>query len=236
MIIRNAFLGMYFVFCLAVSAFAQKTTELTADEFAKNIQSEKNPQVIDVRTQGEFRKGYIEGAMNYDISSKDFKSHVSSLDKSRPVYVYCLSGGRSAKAAAYLRRSGFENVYELKSGMMAWNGARKPVVKFEAGVDGMSVEEFRNKVQANNLVLVDFYAKWCAPCKQMSPYLESLKKEYNGRMTLLKIDADANKVLVDGLSVQALPKMYLYKDGKEVWSHMGYLSKQQIEQKIKENL
>jgi thioredoxin 1 len=189
-----------------------------------------------VRTQGEFRKGFIEGAMNYDINSRDFKSHVSALDKSKPVFVYCLTGGRSAKAAAYLRRTGFKEVYELKGGMMAWNGAKQPVVKLEESAAGMSVDTFRQKIEAENLVLVDFHAKWCAPCKQMAPYLNALQQEYGGQMTLLKIDADANRALVDELAVQALPTLYLYKDGKEVWSHIGYLTKEQIEQKLKAHL
>lgn len=234
--IRRLFLCLFFILNIASVACAQKGSELSPDEFLKILDSENTPQLLDVRTQGEFRKGYIEGAMNYDINSRDFKSHVGSLDKSKPVFVYCLSGGRSAKAAAYMRRSGFKEVYELKGGMMAWNGTKKPVVKLEDSSAGMTVDSFRKSVEGDNLVLVDFYAKWCAPCKRMAPYFETLKHEYEGRMTLLKVDADANSILVDELSVHALPTMYLYKDGKQVWSHTGYLTKEKIEQKIKENL
>lgn len=231
---------LVFGLCLLLSAAsvtrAQNDAELSADEFSKSMTSAEEPQILDVRTQGEFRKGFIDGAVNMDINSGNFKSHVGTLDKSKPVFVYCLSGGRSKKAASYLRRSGFKEVYELKGGMMAWNGAKKPVIKLEESAEGMSVETFRAKTEGGDLVLVDFYAKWCAPCRQMAPDLETLKREYDGRMTLLKIDADANRILVDELAVQALPTLYLYKDGKQVWSHTGYLTREQIEQKVKDNL
>ena len=214
----------------------QNGIELPVDEFSARVTSEKEPQILDVRTQGEFRKGFIAGAVNSDINSGNFKSHVSTLDKSKPVFVYCLSGGRSKKAAAYLRRSGFGEVYELKGGMMAWNGAKKPVIKLEESAEGMSVDTFRSKIETGNLILVDFYARWCAPCRKMAPSLEALKQEYSGRMTLLKIDADANRILVDELAVQVLPTLYLYKDGKKVWTHTGYLTREEIEQKVKDNL
>lgn len=233
---RQVFFCLFWFLNLASVALAQKDAKLSVEAFSKSVESDDSPQILDVRTQDEFRKGYIAGAMNYDINSKDFKSHVGSLDKSRPVFVYCLSGGRSAKAAAHLRRTGFKEVYELNGGMMAWNGAKKPVVKLEETPAGMTPDTFREKLQDDKLVLVDFYAKWCAPCKQMAPYLDALKEEYDGSMTLLKIDADANKLLINELAVHVLPTLYLYKDGKEIWTHTGYLTKDQIERKIKDNL
>lgn len=236
MITRQVLFFLFLFLNLASVALAQKDAELSVEEFFESIESENSRQILDVRTQDEFRKGYIAGAINYDINSKDFKSHIGSLDKSRPVFVYCLSGGRSAKAAAHLRRTGFKEVYELKGGMMAWNRAKKPVVKLAETSTGITPDAFREKLQNDKLVLVDFYAKWCAPCKQMAPYLEALKEEYDGSMTLLKIDADANKLLIDELSVHVLPTLYLYKDGKEIWTHTGYITKDKIEQKIKEHL
>lgn len=233
---RQVFFCLFWFLNLASVALAQKDAKLSVEAFSKSVESDDTPQILDVRTQDEFRKGYIAGAMNYDINSKDFKSHVGSLDKSRPVFVYCLSGGRSAKAAAHLRRTGFKEVYELNGGMMAWNGAKKPVVKLEETPAGMTPDTFREKLQDDKLVLVDFYAKWCAPCKQMAPYLDALKEEYDGSMTLLKIDADANKLLINELAVHVLPTLYLYKNGKEIWTHTGYLTKDQIERKIKDNL
>lgn len=234
MMLRKVFLVVFLFVGVASIAAAQSDAELSVDEFERGI-SAQNVQLLDVRTQGEFRKGYVEGAMHSDINGKEFKTQVSALDKSKPVFVYCLSGGRSKKAAAYLRKSGYE-VYELQGGMMAWNGAKKPVVKLEASPEGMAIDTFRNKVGANGLVLVDFYARWCAPCKQMAPWLDELSKKYEGKMALMKIDIDDNRLLADELSVNALPTIHLYKDGKEVWTHVGSLTKAQIEQKLKENL
>jgi thioredoxin 1 len=101
---------------------------------------------------------------------------------------------------------------------------------------GMTVHSFNTEVSKDKLVLVDFYAKWCGPCKKMAPDLKALDEQYADKLTLVKIDADANGILVNELNVEALPTLQLYKDGVKVWSHTGYLEKKDIEKKIKEQL
>lgn len=76
--------------------------------------------LIDVRTPNEFKQGHIEGAKNLDYFNKGFKTELEKLDKSIPVYVYCRSGGRSAKAMQIMKDLGFESVYNLKGGYLSW--------------------------------------------------------------------------------------------------------------------
>ncbi|MBR5844998.1 MAG: rhodanese-like domain-containing protein [Rikenellaceae bacterium] len=81
-------------------------------------------QLVDVRTPAEFAAGHIPEAVNIDVRGEDFESQVqSTLDKERPVAVYCRSGARSKTAARALTEKGFR-VYELNNGFMNWKGAR----------------------------------------------------------------------------------------------------------------
>lgn len=223
-----------FIFGLIAGACSQSTESLNVDEFEKKITSGENVQLLDVRTPGEYAKFHIDGAQNIDYNAPDFKEKVKTLDKNRPVLVYCLSGGRSTKAASYLRKQGYKT-FQLEGGMLQWNEKKKPVVGTGAS-QGMSSPHFNHVVTNDKLVLVDFYAKWCAPCKVMAPDLEALKVQYADKLVLLKVDADTNSFVVDSLKIQALPTLQLYKNGVQVWNHTGLLSKTEIEKSILEKL
>ena len=78
-------------------------------------------QIVDARTPQEFRDGHIPRAVNLDINSTDFINQIGSLDKTRPVAVYCRSGRRSKIAAEKLVSNGFD-VTELDGGIITWEG------------------------------------------------------------------------------------------------------------------
>lgn len=235
--IRNGIL--FFITLLActdtVRGQAIVIEKLSPDAFHHKLQQTPDAQVVDVRTPEEFKKNHIKGALNININADAFEAQVAALDKSKPVMVYCLSGGRSAKAVAYMRRQGFSTVYELQGGMMQWTAADRPTETSGRKAAGMSVEEFNKKVNSGKLVLVDFYAKWCAPCKKMAPELAALASQYASQLTLLKINADEHAVLVDALSVDALPTLLLFREGKQVWLKTGFTEKSEVEKNIKAN-
>ena len=93
---------------------------ISKDRFAELLSSTSNPQLIDVRTLDECGAGQIEGALNIDFYNDDFSSQLTVLDKSRPVFVYCKSGGRSGKTYKMLKDMGVEKVYDLKGGYDGW--------------------------------------------------------------------------------------------------------------------
>lgn len=94
---------------------------LNKTQFAQAIK-DQDVVLIDVRTPEEFAQGAIEGATNIDyFSQQTFIKKISSLDKNKPVYLYCRSGNRSMKAARQLVSLGFEKVYDLAGGYMAWS-------------------------------------------------------------------------------------------------------------------
>lgn len=91
--------------------------------------AQPNVQLVDVRTPEEFSEGHLENAINIDVTADDFDAKVASLDKEKPVMVYCKSGGRSAKASARLKELGFKTITDLEGGITNWKSEEKPTVK-----------------------------------------------------------------------------------------------------------
>ena len=101
-------------------------TNLSATEFANKMKELPNASILDVRTPDEFSKGHLANALNYDWNGNEFENQITPLDKSKPVFVYCLRGNRSSSAASKMRSNGFTTVYELDGGIMTWRGANLP--------------------------------------------------------------------------------------------------------------
>lgn len=78
-------------------------------------------QLIDVRTPAEFKEGHLKSSKNLDVKNANFMTQMQTLDKSKPVYVYCRSGKRSNQAASKLEAAGFTKVYDLDGGYLAWS-------------------------------------------------------------------------------------------------------------------
>lgn len=93
---------------------------LSVSEF-KSVIADKNVQLVDVRTPGEYAQGHIQGAANINVNAGDFGSLASKLDKNKPVAVYCRSGVRSQTAAGILKELGFKKIYDLQGGFNAWS-------------------------------------------------------------------------------------------------------------------
>jgi phage shock protein E len=122
--------AMVSVFALfSGQAAAQTKSVLPVNEYEKAVQV-KGVQLLDVRRPDEYREGHIKGSVNADWFNKEqFAPVTNKLDKSKTVYVYCLSGVRSDKAAAWLVKQGFTKVVNLQGGIAAWKEADKPLEK-----------------------------------------------------------------------------------------------------------
>jgi thioredoxin len=204
---------------------------LDAKTFSEKLKATTNGVLLDVRTEEEFAKEYIEGALLADWNSDDFQRRIDAIDKNAPVFVYCLSGGRSSSAAAAMRKQGFKEVYELQGGILKWKSAGLPVVSGKVSTNGgMSSDEYKNLVSGGN-VLVDFSAEWCAPCRKMKPYLEELAKE-NPSLKIVTIDVDQNPNIAAELGVDALPTLKYYSNNELKFSNVGLLSKEELKAKM----
>lgn len=81
-------------------------------------------------------------------------------------------------------------------------------------------------------VLLDCWAPWCGPCRMIAPVLEQLAKEYAGRVKIAKLNVDENRVTASQYSIQSIPTMLLFKNGKELNRLVGALSKDEIERQL----
>lgn len=217
-------------FCIALVACAQQP-DLDANAFQQKI-AEKGIQLLDVRTIGEYNSGYIKNALQADWNNQaQFNDRTQYLDKTKPVYVYCASGGRSGAAVAALRAKGF-NAINLAGGMTAWKRAGKPV-------EGLSTEgkistaDYTALTKQSDIVLIDFGAQWCPPCKKMEPTIAALKAKKIA--TVNYVDGGVNTDLMPVANVEAFPTFILYKKGKEVWRKQGIVSLEEFEKVIKGN-
>lgn len=100
---------------------AKHIGKINQTEFAAKLKATPNAQLIDVRKPKEFTAGKLEGAVNLNYYDKDFSEQIAKLDKDRPVFVYCKSGGRSGKSTKMMAKMGFKEVYDLAEGYDGWN-------------------------------------------------------------------------------------------------------------------
>jgi thioredoxin 1 len=208
-------------------------TSLSAIEFADKINELPTAVIIDVRTPDEFSKGHLVNANNYDWNGNNFDKQIAPLDKSKPVFVYCLSGGRSSSAASKMRSEGFLSVYELDGGIMKWRSANLPeTTNNTVMTNGMTKQQFEALLNSDKLVLIDFYAEWCAPCKKMKPYLEEISKDMADKVVVIRINADDNQALCKELKIDALPVLQLYKNKVLTWTNKGFIEKAEVVKKL----
>ena len=209
---------------------AQSVQTIEPATFAGKLKSSENAQLIDVRTPGEFASDHLDNAANIDWNGADFNARAEKLDKTKPVFVYCKSGGRSASAANRLSELGFAEVYNMDGGIMKWNSGGYG--KADKKRTGMSQAEFAKLIASEDRVLVNFSAEWCAPCKVMKPYLVKMQEELKDTVTIIRLDADAQKSLMAEMKLDGLPMLLLYEKNKLIWKHAGYISESDLKKQL----
>lgn len=210
---------------------AQKSVSLGPQEFEKQLATEGERILLDVRTPGEFGERHLAGALNIDYNGADYNSRIGNLDKTQPVYVYCLSGGRSAAAAQTLTEIGFTKVFEMNGGISRWIAENHPVEAENFNPNkGMSLQELQSMIQAaqDSVVLVDFNAAWCAPCKKMKAFMPNLIKDCGGKLKVIYVDYDNNPRLVTAMKVASIPALMLFQNGIEMKRYAGFVPQEDL--------
>lgn len=95
---------------------------------------------------------------------------------------------------------------------------------------------FKVEIAKYPVMLVDFWAPWCGPCRMVSPIIEQLAKEYSGKVAFGKVNVDENQMISGSFGIQSIPTMMIFKGGKAVDVMIGTMTKVQIEMKLKQQL
>lgn len=97
-----------------------------------------------------------------------------------------------------------------------------------ATANNIPIKDFDKLISGNKLVMVDFYAVWCGPCKRMAPFVEQVKEEKKDVVTVLSIDAEAQPEISGRCSLEGYPTLIFFKKGQVVANAIGYHDKNQI--------
>jgi thioredoxin 1 len=91
-------------------------------------------------------------------------------------------------------------------------------------------------VESDQVVLVDFWATWCGPCRMIAPVIEELASDFDGRAKIAKLDVDTNPQVASALGVMSIPTLLFFKDGRVVDQLVGAAPKKMLEQRLEKLL
>ena len=98
-------------------------------------------------------------------------------------------------------------------------------------------ETFTNEVlEQTKLVLVDFWAEWCGPCKQLAPLVEEIAKEHKDEITVCKMDVDNNRDTAASYGIRSIPTLMIFSNGELIGTEIGALTKQQLDEFVRSKI
>ena len=100
----------------------------------------------------------------------------------------------------------------------------------------LTESNFSTEINKNRLIVVDFWAPWCGPCKMISPIIEQLASQYSGKVVFGKVNVDNNQRIAQGHSIQGIPTLLIFKNGQVIDRLVGAVPKAYIESKIQSHL
>jgi thiol-disulfide isomerase/thioredoxin len=219
-IVKNSIKAAILLFTVIGFSQNKSTNTVSLEVYYNKIQAEKNPQIIDARGPEEFALNHINGAVNFNLESKDYAQQIAKLDKTRPVFTYSIGAGRSVWLADDLLKKGFREAYSLEGGIANWIGNGKPF--YANSKNQLTLTEYNKVIADNKTVLVDIGSKYCGACKKVKPVLETIKAQYGENLKIVEIELETSpQVIADLKTVKVFPTLILYQNGKIVFKKDG---------------
>jgi len=210
---------------------------VSVQEFAEALKSTSSATIIDVRTPEEFQGGHLKDAVNFNVLAPEFANQVSQLDRDHAVFVYCKAGGRSADAASIMKDMGFDIIYDMQGGYMAWSSAGMESTKAErVQEEKFTQADFDKLLASGTPVLIDYYAPWCGPCKKMEPILSKLSNEFAGKVEIVRVNVDEAAGVVESQKIDNIPVVSSFKNGSEIKRVNGFQDEAALRAMIEELL
>jgi thioredoxin 1 len=103
-------------------------------------------------------------------------------------------------------------------------------------VKQINKSNFKTTIRKNDVVLVDFYADWCGPCKSLAPVLESVADDFKGEAVVSKVNIDKNQPLAVKYNIRSIPALLYFQNGKLIGQTAGLVSKREISKNLKRML
>lgn len=129
--LRTILFSTVMAFAIVLTSCAQNGENTYSNVKVEELKEHMGTEsiILDIRTPEEIAEGYVEGAKMINFYDENFMTEVEKLDKDAEIYVYCHSGGRSAKASQMMAEKGFKHVHNVEGGITAWKSAQYPTVK-----------------------------------------------------------------------------------------------------------
>lgn len=111
--------------------------------------------------------------------------------------------------------------------ILGWGTSLSGQEKKKSSIVKVTASTYDKEIE-KGVVLIDYWATWCPPCRKLNPILEEIAKEYEGKVKIGKLDVDANRKFVASQKIQSVPTLILYKNGKEIGRIVGGTSKESL--------
>ena len=103
-------------------------------------------------------------------------------------------------------------------------------------VEQINAKQFDELLKGGKPVVCDFFATWCGPCKMLAPVIDAMSEKYGDKAVFVKVDIDKNPELAARFGIMSIPLVAVFKNGEEAAKSVGYMSKSEADEFIKENL
>jgi thioredoxin len=229
-------LNKVFFICVLLMAACKSNSSQQVDvkSFHSLLTTEK-PQLLDCRSIQAYDSGHLPGALHIDPLQASKDAVFNTLYKEVPVYYYGTPSNCDALKKE-LSAKGFSNPVEITGGIAQWQAAQfevqaTPVAKLYPN----DTIPFDKAIQGNQLVLVDFNATWCKPCRMMQPSIDKIREERSKEVIVYSIDIDQHPEYNQKYQIGNIPLVMMFKQGKQLHRSEGYLEETMLQNLVDVN-